>query len=278
MAVAAVVVLVVLWYLMSSSDEATPPEPVASGIPKPGGTGSPSAGSGTGIVVAAPVQPASGSGGVTGASGANTFVPPVDNTNINTGKSTTPSIDGAVTVQTAPTPINLLKMVSLYPEPKFMVGGVSGLAGAAGAPGKKFQLAHHENGKYVFDYKSMKVDPGVKIMFSRYIGGGNTRRSFAVGQYNVPDMESWIRSYDRISGGGNWGYGSLTLDRFDTYQTEPIFMYVLSDAEWADAISAENAACNGLMVAWNKYSPGKYSEADCKTINAVTFGQVYTMP
>lgn len=259
-----------IWYMYS--DSATPPEPNPSGgIPLPGGTGAPSAGTGTNIVVVD--TPSSGTGGITGTSGgANVFVSPVDNTNINTDSAaatpstTTPS----ATTPIAATPISGLKMISLYKEPNF--GGVPKPL----APGGSAKLAVHENGKYVFVWKSMKVEPGTKIMFSRYIGGGNTRHSFAVGQFNVTDLEDWLRTYDRISGTGNWGYGSLTIDRFDTYQTEPIHIAVLNDADWIAAINAENAACNGLMTEWNKYTPGRYSSADCASVNPSTFSEVYT--
>jgi hypothetical protein len=192
----------------------------------------------------------------TSSGGANNFVPP-DN---NTGSDSTP-------------PINQEKMIRLYLDTDFNSEANSKPLMA----GMETILAKYNVSKYDFLWKSMKVEDGTKIMFSRYIGGGNTRHSFAVGKYNVKNLEDWVRTYARISGTGNWGYGSLTIDRFGTYETNDIFIKILNDAEWEAAIISENAGCNSLMSSWNSSSPGKYSAADCESINLNTFKTVYTM-
>jgi len=253
--------------------------PAAPNIPV-GTTGDPSKGTGTGLVVgggsgAGGVGGGTGTGGVGGGGGgANVFTPPGDDPKSDPTTDPTPASDGATegssTATPTPVPVNKIKMARLYAATDY-AGDDKPLL-----PGMSTILATVSGGKYVFKWKSMKIEVGTKIMFSRSTGGGNTRHSFAVGQFNVDDLEDWVRSYDRISGTGNWGYGSLTIDRLGTYQSNPIYIKILNDPEWLGEIKKEQAGCVHLMRAWGGASKG-YPDSTCDSVNKNTFGGVYTI-
>ena len=199
------------------------------------------------------------------------FAPPVDNTNINTG-SATPSIDGATTMPTSVAPplaaappstaAGLPKTVRWYPAVNFEGG-----AGTALSTGGMATLAHYSSGKYVFNIGSMKVDPGVKIVFSRKIPGGIAKLSFAAGQRNISDMEKWFRGYDKMSGVGNWGYGAVELDA-PNLGTTPIYMQVVSEDKWATLIKGENAACRAFVNL-------QHATANCSPLTIGELGKDY---
>jgi hypothetical protein len=146
-------------------------------------------------------------------------------------------------------------------------------------------LARYENGKYNFLHTSMRVEPGVKIMFTRQDGDNKSpiiqRRSFAVGQYNVPNIEKWIMAYDRISGAGNLGYGSLRLNSPPSPGfSSRIFVQAVLDPVWSTAIKEESAGCMAAATQLKKLNWAQSGaidrEANCIALNPFTFATVYT--
>ena len=245
-----------LVYIANSGTPATPPSPI-----QPGGTGDSSAGSGTGLAESTPASPP-----------LIKFSPPVDNTNINTG-TISPSVDGASTSSTAvpgvPGVPGVTPGILLYTSLNFESAGP--LLISPGGRISWIRLARYENGKHNFIYKSMKVEPGIKIMFVRRDLDTKSvveRRSFAVGQHNVSDIEKWMLSYDRISGAGNLGHGSIGVNSPPRPGAgSDLYIYVMLDAEWNAAIAKESSGC--LAAAGGK-------EANCAVLKPATFATLYT--
>jgi hypothetical protein len=111
------------------------------------------------------------------------------------------------------------------------------------------------------------VSPGVRL---------NLRKSFAIGRSDVPDIDKWLRSQPSIAGLNNWGYGSLDLNRILGQGYGRLSMTVLSDDAWNAAIKTEYTNCMAYVAQMKKTAPSQYSDADCASITAATFSQVYT--
>ena len=218
------------------------------------------------------------------------FVPPVDNTNINTGSSS-PSIDGAATtVVPAPTPVvptpiaipapvglvNLQKSVRVYSDLNFK-GREAFLRADTGVT---IPLGEYQPGTYVSQWKSMRVDPGVKIIFTlQDMGPGiriNLRKSFAVGRSDVPDIETWMHGQARLAGLNNWGYGSLDLNKPPLKGYGQLNMKVLTDDAWNTEIKSEYNNCMTYVAKMKATDPSKYSDADCASLTSDIFGKTYT--
>jgi hypothetical protein len=261
-------VALLLVYIFKPSTAATLPSVSSTGMIQPGGTGDSSAGSGTGLTTNTPASPP-----------LIKFSPPADNTNINAGSSA-PSVDGASTLSTAVPAIvpNISTAVPAGAATKgiLLYGGFNfeSPGPLLISPGGRIswtRIARYVDGKHNFIYKSMKVEPGIKIMFVRRDLDAKSvveRRSFAVGEYNVPNIKKWLLSYDRISGAGNLGYGSIGIDAPPRPgATADLYIYVMLDAEWNTAIAKESVGC--LAAAGGK-------EANCGVITPATFAKLYT--
>ena len=244
-----------------------------------GGTGAGGVGGGTGAGGVGGGTGAGGAGGGTGAGGAGgesdaVFTPPGDDPASNPALDSTPTGDGASAGtsygSTKPVSIDKIKMARLYTDTDFTGEDMPLL------PGMSTILATVSDDKYVFTWKSMKIETGTKIMFTRETPSGNIYHSFAVGQFNVNDLEKWVRTYDRISGEGNWGYGSLTIDRLGTYGKNPIYIKILNDDEWVKEIKKEQASCIRTMHAWGGAEDG-YPDSKCDPVNDTTFRGIYTI-
>lgn len=274
-AVAVVIMLVVgvlFWWFMLRGSAAPPTPNAAGGIPLPGGTGAPSAGSGTDVVVVS----ASDLTASRDINASRDITASRDLTETTTSAATTSAPATSIpfyadnAVSAAPiTPVSDIKMLILYEGPNFE--GRSSMRAA----GSKTQLADYVDGKYEFRFKSFKIDPGAKLMFSRTSATGE-RRSFAVGQYNVADIEPWIRGYDKLSGDGVNGFGSIGINDLDLRYPTPIFISLLNDASWNAAIVKEQVECANTLIAWNYNAPGKFSPSDCSAIFAGTYEAVRT--
>ena len=208
------------------------------------------------------------------------FAPPIDNTNINTG-SAAPSIDGATTV-VAPSPtvvVNGQKAIRIYSGLNFTGTEVLIRAGESSI----VPLGKYNAGTYVPEWKSMRVDPGVRIMFTlldmgpfSYAPIRDARKSFATGRSDVPDIETWLRGQARISGPNNWGYGSINLNKPLTRGNGTLNIKALTDDEWNAEITSEYYKCMTYVAQMKATNPSKYSDADCASLTSDTFGKTYT--
>jgi hypothetical protein len=142
-------------------------------------------------------------------------------------------------------------------------------------PGMKTIVAVPFMNKYVFNWSSMKVEPGTKIMFTRDAVPGTTLYSFAVGQYNVDDLEKWMLSQDRISGKGIMNFGSLDFKTLLPMFNKPIYLWVLDDNTWNNYITEENQRCVKYMQYMGGSDKG-FPESNCNTISSKTYNEVYT--
>jgi hypothetical protein len=312
-------VILLIVYMARSSTAATPPSVSRTGMLQPGGTGNSSAGSGTGITSNTPVvspqlikftPPADNTNINTGSSapsidGASTTVvvtapknivlppPPPPPAKPVIAPPANPVIAPPVApapvvvvmpppppVLVAPTsaPVALTKTIRLYLGLNF----VSDATSVVPPLGKKVKIARGGSGQLAFGVKSMKVDPGVKIRFIAEVDGSPTfvTYSFAVGQYNIPDLEKWLRGYDAISGVD--GHGTLGLSK---PQVLPYSIYVqyLPEDEWISLIEAQRKLCSDkLIVEIGRHPPSRSdwlkSKSKCSDITPDTFGKAYAMP
>jgi hypothetical protein len=274
-------IVILIFYIAKSGTAATPPSVSSTGMLQPGGTGDSSAGSGIGLAANTPaVSPP-----------LIKFSPPVDNTSINTGSSA-PSVDGAATaVAPTPAPVAVMSDPGTIPKGILLRTGLNftNMPFLVTTESSGIRLARYESGKYNFGFKSMQVEPGVKIRFIREDSDGKSpivkRLSFAVGQYNVPDIEKWIRAYDRISGAGNMGRGSLGLNSPPNPGFESIIrITAMPIPSWETAITEERAACMSVVDQIKKSGVARASpssidkEANCGAITVAEFSTVFTRP
>jgi hypothetical protein len=212
------------------------------------------------------------------------FVPPVDNTNINTG-SRPPAIDGAATVA-APVPVAaptivgpLSGSIRAYNDLNFK--GAEMLVDSTAKPKTAITLGKFSPGNpYEPLWKSMRVTPGSKLQFTLLDAGPGfrlaSRTSFATAQSDVPDIYGWMRNRPRISGPNNWGYGSLDLNKPLLNERGEIQLLVLSDEEWKAAINSEYGKCIAYVTKMKATDPSRYSFEDCASLTPATFSQTYT--
>ena len=83
------------------------------------------------------------------------------------------------------------------------------------------------------NYKSLQVDPGEGLMFSRYVSESSDERiSFCIGGYNICDLWSWLQSNITIWGTHNDLLPNLNMleSKYSNYQT--IYISILNPTDW----------------------------------------------
>jgi hypothetical protein len=143
-------------------------------------------------------------------------------------------------------------------------------------PGMRALLAEHKVGSWQFLWNSMRVSPGIKLVFARDAGGGHTARGYATGHKDVVDIEAYMRSVPSI--GTNYSIDTgvgLERDFGGVYQ--PVYLMVVSDADWKAMQQETHNACLRTIQAWNQSSPGRYQTSYCDKSNPASLSQTITL-
>lgn len=181
----------------------------------------------------------------------------IDPTQGQTSGAGSPDADQSSTSGTTSNPLAGVKFVRLYAQPDFK-GKTTILL-----PGMTTDLATKSGSNWVFNWKSMRVVPQVKLEFTRYTGGGRTSRAFAFGLFDVKDIKKWMLSLPAISGNPSIDHG-MAMNRDWSGGSNVIKLLVnSSDAEWRADMNKVQQGCLNTIAAWNRMSPGRYQPSYC---------------